>query len=225
MIKFKGYNYTNNGYYEKYYEEKAAEGYFIKKMYLRFIHVFERDNPKKIKYKFEYHKNNSIFDKYEKQERKDFIEQSQNLGWKHILKTFNYHLFCDESYNKAQELSIDNKEEIKQVMTSLYLNIIPIFSFFIIFFLGLENLKMSNRFFEGNIDIIKKNNLMFITTCFVYGSFFIDSIDMLIFYFKNKNNFTDKIKYNIPILSTISKVFSLLGIVLLLYILIFLGLN
>lgn len=203
MIKFKGYNYTNNGYYEKYYEEKAAEGYFIKKIYLSFIHVFEKRSPESLQYKFQYYNTGPIFNKFDKQEESDFLDECKKIEWNYILKDFDFYLFSSLK-NNTNELSLEENEnnEIikKRSYTGLYMFIILSFVLLAItfgvnyqpFYKRLDNLGFSYFF------------------CLNY-------LDETVFYLKNRDNFDKsekEIKYNKSTLNTIRHIF-LIGLLIL----------
>lgn len=203
MIKYLSDKYYSKAYIEKYLEEKARQGYILKKVYLNFLYKFEKKDPEQINYKFVLYSPSDYNTKYLDKAKKD-IGKIEDMGWEIINRDLNFFLLAShKDIAKPEILDELNYRDFLKKKSSSFMWKLPIFLLIIISTIltfissyksNIELAKIYPHIFEsykpdilGNLknDMIFSAILMAIAMFFFICSFSRD----IYFYYKNKKAF------------------------------------
>ena len=215
MIKHFTDIYYYKDYIETYLENKAKEGYLLKKIYLNMFYSFEKSRPKDSKYEFVLYSPSDYNVKYEERAKNDLIEFKKN-GWVLRNKDTNY-LLMESDENKARPEIFDELTErsfIKKKASSFMWKL-PIY--LTIFIYSITNFISSYRTnanlaplhpeifekYQPDILLNLRNEMIISAILIAIPAMFFFSylVFQMNFYFRNRKAFTDSsvpIKYAKP---------------------------
>ena len=213
MIKFKPFDYKNFKKLEPWYEEMARDGWLIKKVYINAFHVFEHTSQEDINIRviatYNYRELSSI----SKDEEKEFRKMTEESGWHFLCRQNNVEIYQvdDPETNIFDSLETEQKVIMKNATNKIKDKIFRLASLlFIIYMFFSEMGNLANILFKSNLIAI-----FAITLVVDFVLLLLSLIQDLRFKYRNKNKIfsLEEIVYNGFVITSIIKVFELIGII------------
>lgn len=213
MIKFKPFDYLNFKKLEPWYEKMAASGWLIDKVYMNCIHIFRKVPEKDINIKMITTYNYRELSRISEDEEKEFRQMSEEEGWHFLCRQNNIEVYQvdDPKMNIFDSLETEQKVIMKnatnKIADKIFRSILLLFIFYNLFS---EIGNLANILFKSNLIAIFSITLVADLVLLV-----LSLIQDLRFKHRNKSKILslEDIQYNGFVISSIIKVFELIGII------------
>lgn len=106
-------NIDNYPYMEKHFEEMAAKGWLINKVYTGVFFLYKKISPQKLNFSISPYEMETAFTRKSKEDLQEFQTVSQNVGWSYATKSYDLHIYFKNKDSEAMPIQTDEEEEFK----------------------------------------------------------------------------------------------------------------
>lgn len=106
---------TNYPSMERYFEDKARDGWLIDKIILGSIFIYKKILAEELDFSITPYEIETTFTRKSKEELEEFNSVCKSVGWNYATRSFDLHIYFKEKGSEATPIQSDEEEEFKSL--------------------------------------------------------------------------------------------------------------